>query len=479
MLTTLSSDLRFAGRVLRKSPLFTIVAAFCIALGSGAVATIFSALNALVLRPLPGIKDSERVVRIERIRPDGEGGFLSASYPLYRHLRDHSRALDVAAYSKIALTLSTGDQGTAVYGNLVSGNFFTALGVRPALGRFFAPDEDVTEGTHPVIVVSESFWRSRLGADSSAVGRTILVNGSRFTLIGVAAAEFQGMDVPLKTDAWVPTMMRRHLDPRVGDLSNAAASWIRMIGHLRSGGSVDVARQELITLTAAFSADAAEPAGHAEFKDFRVSEMTALPPDARGPLSGFLVVLLAAAGLVLLIASVNVASMLSARAIARRREMAVRAALGARRARLVRQLLTEVLLLFLLGAVGGVLLAVLATSALERLPLPSAAGALTLSLDLSPDFRVLGFALLVSLVTGVVFGTAPALRAARKDIAMRLRADGTGSGARRTIMSNALVVAQLGLSLVLLVAAGLFLRALQHGQQIDPGFDATEVAVAR
>jgi putative ABC transport system permease protein len=478
MLTTLSTDLRFAARVLRKSPLFTVVAAFCIALGSGAVTTIFSALNALVLRPLPGIGDTEHVVRIERIRPDGEGGFLSASYPLYRHLRDKARSLDVAAYSKVALTLSTGDQGTSAYGNLVSANFFSVLGVRPALGRFFLSDEGVTEGTHPVIVVSHSFWKSRLGADSAAVGRTLLVNGNRFTLVGVAPPAFQGMDVPLKTDAWVPVTMRRQLVPRVGDLSAGGATWIRMSGRLKGGASADVARRELVALTAAFASDGREPAGHAAFTDFRISEMTALPPDTRGPLSGFLAILLAAAGLVLLIASVNVASMLSARAIARRREMAVRAALGARRARLVGQLLTEVVLLFLLGAVGGIVLAVLATGALERLPMPSAAGALALSLELSPDFRVLAFALLVSLVTGIVFGTAPALRAARKDIAMRLRADGQGPGARRTTVGNGLIVAQLGLSLVLLVAAGLFLRALERGQGIDPGFDNAEVAVA-
>jgi putative ABC transport system permease protein len=191
MFAIIGSDLRHAGRMLRKSPLFTVVAVLCVALGSGAVTTIFSAMNALVLRPLPGVADASRLVRVERTHPRAEG-FVSLSNAYYEQLRGNARSLDeVAAWSKVSLAVRGGDEmGTSIYGNFVSGNFFRTLGVRPALGRFFVAEEDRTEGTHPVIVVSERFWRSRLGADSAAIGRELRVNGHRFTLVGVAPASF-------------------------------------------------------------------------------------------------------------------------------------------------------------------------------------------------------------------------------------------------------------------------------------------------
>ena len=210
ILENLGGDLRFAVRMLRKSPVFLIVAVTCIALGSGAVTTIYSAMNALVLRPLPGTTNGDRLVRIERKLPGSDDG-VSASYPFYEQLRDRSRTLDgVIAWGKVSLTLrGGGEAGTVIYGNLVSGNIFSVLGVRPALGRFFTPAEDRTELTDAVIVVSEGFWRSYLGADSSAIGRDIMVNGRPFTLIGVAPRDFQGLDAPIRTDAWVPLHMQR------------------------------------------------------------------------------------------------------------------------------------------------------------------------------------------------------------------------------------------------------------------------------
>jgi len=481
MLETLTGDLRFAGRMLSKSPVFTIVAVLCISLGSGAVTTIFSTMNALVLRPLPGVTHGARLVRMERKIADGSEG-ISASYPYYEYLRDRSHTLDgVGAWGKAGsgtITITVGSaEGIAVYGSLVSGNFFSVLGVRPALGRFFAPDEDTTEMTHPVLVVSHAFWTSRLGADTAAIGRTVAVNGTPFTLIGIAPAEFKGLDVPIRTDAWVPLKMLRQMRLRGGGLQDASAIWLRLFGRLKNGVSSEDAHRELSVLTAARATDGTEAAWFRTYSNLQVSTLTGLPPDASGPLAGFLGLLLGAAGLVLLIASVNVASMSSARAIARQREMAVRTALGAGRARLVRQLVTETLALFLLGAFGAVFLAFVATRALEHLPIPGLGGAIPISLELSPDVRVLAFALIVSLGTGVAFGLAPALQTTRTDIAARLRRDTAGSGARRTIMSNILVVGQLALSLVLIVAAGLFLRALDRGYRVDPGFDATGVAV--
>jgi predicted permease len=477
MLQTLGSDVRYAARMLRKSPAFTLVAALVIALGSGAVATIFSAMNAMLLRPLPGATDAGRLVRVERVRRDGTGGSASASYPYYDYLRTRARTLSgVIAWTKVPLTLSAGGEGAAMYGNLVSGDFFAVLGVRPALGRFFLPEEGQAELAHPVIVVSEAFWRARLGADSGVVGHTVSVNGNPYTLVGVAPAAFAGLDAPIRTDAWVPLAMTRQLRPQL-NVDNAGGQWLRLAGRLRDGADAATARAELAALTRAWIRSGAEPDRAGSFDDARVDRLSGLPSDASGALGGFLALLLGAAALVLLIASVNVASMLSARAIARRREMAVRAALGAGRARLVRQLLTEILALFAMGALGGVALSAAATGALERMRMPTGAGNITIALELSPDGRVLAFALGVSLLAGLAFGLAPALQGARRDVSTRLR-DDTAGGGRRTRGTNALVVGQLALSLLLLVGAGLFLRALDRGRHIDPGFDNAGVAVA-
>ena len=473
VLETLMSDLRFAGRMLRKSPVFAVVAIVVISLGSGAVTTIFSAMNAVVLRPLPGTTGGSRLILFERRSPDFSEG-ASASYAFYSHLRDRARTLDgAAAWSKVSLSVAASGEGNAVYGNIVSGNYFSVLGVRPALGRFFAPDEDRTPLTHPVVVVSHSFWESRLGADSTAIGRTVGVNGHEYTLIGVAPPGFRGVFTPLKTDAWVPLMMQAQLRPG-RDLTDA--SWLWMFGRVANGSTRVDAQRELGALTAAWANEAGESAGNRRYTAIRVTDLTGLPDDARKAFLGFTALLLGAAGLVLLIASVNVASMLSARAIARRREMALRTALGAGRGRLVRQLLTESLLLFLFGAGGGIVLARVATSALERIPVP---GDASLSLELSPDPRVFAFAIMISLATGIAFGLAPALQGAAKDITARLRNDSAASSARRSFGTNALIVGQLALSLVILVAAGLFMRALDQGSRVDPGLDAGGVATTR
>jgi predicted permease len=269
-------------------------------------------------------------------------------------------------------------------------------------------------------------------------------------------------------------MMRDALRPDMKrELEDPSHAWLQFFGRVADGATPESARSELSALTAALGAEGTEPARFADFSTVRLWPMTGLPEDASTAALGFMSLLLGAAALVLLIASVNVASMLSARAIARRRELAVRAALGAGRGRLVRQLLTEILVLFVLGAIGGVVLTILATSALEQLPIPAD---VAVTLELSPDVRVLGFALVVSLLTGLAFGLSPALKASRSDITSRLRDGAAGSGVRRGMMGNALIVGQLSLALVLLVGAGLFLRALRHGARVDPGFDSNNVA---
>ncbi len=465
-------DIRYALRLLRKAPVFTAVAILVIALGTGAVTTVYSGLNALALRPLPGATDGDRLVQVDRRRPDADEG-ISASYDYYQYLRHHTRSLTgIAAWSKATFAVAVRGEGIEVFGNLVSGNYFSLLGVRPELGRFFRPDEDSIPLAHPVMVVSHGFWVQHLGADSGAVGRTLSVNGQPYTLIGVAQPEFHGVFTPLLLEAWVPLAMQQQIRP---GRNLEQALWLWTFGRLADGTSRPAAARELTDLTANYIALGVEPDGRSTYDAVRLTGLNGLPADAHQMAVGFVGLLFGAAVLVLLIASVNVASLLSARAVARRREMAVRAALGAGRGRLVRQVLTEILVLFGVGALGGIALAGQATAALERLTIPTN---VPMALEISPDARVFGFAVLVSLATGLFAGLGPALRAVRPDLHARLRVGTAGSGGGRRLVSNLLIVGQLALSLVLLVAAGLFLRALDRGARTDPGFDPSGVATA-
>jgi len=474
MFASLTQDLRYALRMLRKSPVFTVVAVAVITIGTGAVTTIFSAANSIVLRPLPGADDPAQLVDIQRTREDGNGS-LSASYPYYLALRDGARSMTgVAAWGMLSLTLSTGGEGVSILGNIVSGNYFSVLGVRPTLGRFFAEDEDRTPLTHPVVVIAHALWRDRFAGDSAILGRTIRINGHPLTVIGVAPPGFRGVFTPLKTELWVPMMMQARLRSG-GDITNANAAWLQTFGRLRGGTSREVARAELARLTSDRVASGAETADWKTHNSVTLSRLWGLPSEAGTAVFGFLALLLAASAMVLMIASVNVAAMLLARAAGRRREMAVRLALGAGRHRLVRQLLTESVLLFLVGAAGGVALATQGTRALERVDFHAE---VPIALDLAPDARVLAFALITALVTGVVFGLAPALQASRLDLNDPLRSDTAGSGSRRSRSRSILIVGQVAFSSLLLVAAGLFLRALDRGERVDPGMDVNNVAVA-
>ena len=471
LVAALLTDVRFAGRMLRKSPVFTLVIVFVIALGSGAVATIFSAMNAVVLRPLPGVADPDGLVTVRLARRDGSEA-EQGSYAFYSYLRDRTRTLDgMVAWGRASLTISTAGQSAIVFANLVSGNYFDVLGVRPALGRFFAAEEDRTPGAHPVIVVSHGFWQARLDGAPDAVGRTVLVNGQPFTVIGVAPPAFRGVYTGIPIDAWAPLMMQRALRPRT-DLVNA--SWLWLFGRTR-GADAAAVRAELSALADARFLESGQTDTPRAVRAVGVTPMTGLPGGETGPLLGFFGVLLGAAALVLLIACVDVAGMLSARYAARAREMAVRAALGAGRGRLLRQLLTEIVLLFLLGATGGFVVAIAATAALEQIPLPAN---LPISLELSPDVRVLVVAVGVTLFAGMAAGLAPALGAARGDITTRLRTQSAGAGVRQSRLGRGMIVTQIALSLVLLVAAGLFARALGRGQTVDPGFNQDHVLTA-
>jgi predicted permease len=465
---TITADVRLAVRMLARSPMFAAIVIVAVAVGVGGVTTVFSALNAIVLRPLPGTSGGDRLILVDRRTQDSSEG-VSASYEFYKYVAANTQTLDgVGAWSRVDLTVSQGGRGHAVAGTIVSGNYFSVLGVRPALGRFFLPEEDGTPLAHPVIVVSHAFWTSQLDADPAAIGRELTVNGHPYRLIGVAPPGFHGVFTPLRLDAWVALAMQPDVRPG-RDL--ARAPWLWMFGRMRDGVRDGQVHAELGTL-AHHWVDAT--ADFPRYTNVRITPLTGLPDDARRGLIAFGAVLLGLSALVLVIAGTNVSSLLAARAVARRREIGVRVALGASRARLVRQLLTETLILFLLAGFAGCALAAAATSALERLPLP---GDAALTLEISPDWRVLLFSVAVALAAGAIFGAGPALRGVGRNPGALLRSESQGAG-RRTFVSSALIVAQVASSLVVLTAAALFLRSLSEGASLDPRFAPDGVVVS-
>jgi predicted permease len=465
---TLAADLRLAARMLARNPMFAIVVIVAIAVGVGGVATVFSALNAIVLRTLPGTTGGDRLVLLDRRTPDWSEG-VSASYDFYKYVAASTHALDgVAVWSRVDLTVSRGGPGRTVAGTIVSGNYFSVLGMRPAVGRFFLPEEDAVPLARPVIVVSHAFWTHALDADPAAIGGALTVNGRTYRLIGVAPEGFHGVFTPLKLDAWVPLAMQPHVR---GGRDLARAPWLWMFGRMRDGITASQAHAELSALAGRWVASTGD---FPRYTTVRVTPLTGLPDDARRALIAFGGVLLGAAMLVLIIAGANVSSLLAARAVGRRREIGVRVALGASRGRLVRQLLTETMTLFLVAGIAGCGLAAAATSALERLPLP---GDAALTLEISPDLRVFGFSILVALAAGAMFGAGPALRGVGRNPVALLKADSAAAG-RRTFISSGLVVLQIACSLILLTAAALFIRSVTEGDSLDPRFDPTGVVVS-
>jgi len=467
-------DLRLAARLLVKRPGFTTVAVLSLALGIGANTTIFSLVSAFLLEPLPG-REPGRLATV--YTSDFSGPLYSASsYPDYLEFRTQSRAFaGLAAYTAKPLLFTEGGESRRVLAQFVSGNLFDVLGLQASYGRTVLKDEE-TEGRHPVVVLSEPFWRSRFAADPSIVGRLVALNGKPFTVVGIGPAGFSGLFRGMGMDLFVPLAMQKELS---GDsIESRGNRNLMMVGRLREGAGLREARAELAVVARQL---------HASYRELwtdrggQPRQVSVLPEDGsrvlpmvRGPISAFLGVLFFAVSLVLLLACSNVASLLLARATARRREIAVRIALGARRSRLVRQLLTESLLLSLIAGGLGVVLAAVALQALLAFqpPMPFA-----LALGLELDRRVLFFALFVSLATGVTFGLLPALRASGAAPMEALKAGPAEGPRRRLAVRDVLVIAQVAGSLVLLVGAGLFLRSLARAQAIDPGFDPRHALV--
>jgi predicted permease len=468
----LRQDSRYAIRGLARSPVFSITAILSLAIGVGGTAAIYSLANSLLLSPPAGVGNPDRVVNVGRTT-DGRG-FDNFSYVTFADYRDRNSTLDGLAaveFTPRRLSLKGTEGGEAIEGAVVSGSFFDVLDVRPALGRFFLDEEDRTPRTHAVTVLSYHFWQERFGGDSSILSTGVVLNGTPFTVVGVAAEGFRGPAFT-SADVWIPMMASPWLGtPETMLTQGRRGAWIMAIGRLKPDVAVSQAQADLSTIQAQLAQ--AYPEEY-EGRGVKIMPLSLFPGDMRSMVGLFTTFLFVLTGLVLVIGGTNVAGMLLARSAARRREIAVRLAIGASRARLVRQLITESTLLFAVAGVVGTLLASWLMAALMSL-IPS----LPFSVSVQPsiDWRVILFALGVATTAGMLAGLAPALQSTRPALAPELRSDVGGSGKRQRLRSGLLVM-QVTFSMLLLVVAGLFGRALLNARAIDPGFDPTNVHVS-
>ena len=482
----LVQDLGYALRTFRRSPTFTLVAVLSLALGIGANTAIFSLINAILLRNLP-VHEPDRLVAVgdpTRVGSMSTGNVRNdlMSYPMYEEIRDQNQVFtDVFASGRANRLMvglgSPGEEGDAARGRLVSGNYFSVFGVNAQLGRTFTAEEDRAAGQSPVVVISHEYWKRRFAQEAGIIGRPITISGHPFTIIGVMPAGFFGDIVGSAIEIWIPLSMQPQVIPGRNHLEQWDVSWLLLMGRLKPGVSIEQARAEINVL---FPRILKEQTGSGISEELLPSpdrmHIEVTPGGAgfsyiRQELAQPLFILMAMVALVLAVACANVANLLLERSMARQKEIAVRLALGAGRARLVRQLLTESVLLSGLGGLLGLLLAFWASRALLRLVGGTNAVA---AIDLRPDFPILAFTASIAILTGALFGLAPALRSTRVELAPTLKENarsvaGTGSGGRWPL-GKLLVVAQFALSLLLVMGAGLFVRTLQNLERLDLGY---------
>ncbi|HKD09429.1 MAG TPA: ABC transporter permease [Bryobacteraceae bacterium] len=478
---TLTQDVRYALRTLARSPLFCAVAVASLALGIGANTAIFTLINQLLLKLLP-VKDPQALVMLDE-RGDHYGnntGMNSFSYLMYTDLRDQNRVFS-GMFCRYGQPLSFSSEGRTerISGELVSGNYFPVLGVGAAAGRVFTAADDQLQGGHPVAVISYDFWQSHFGGEPDAIGRKVLVNGYPLTIIGVSQRGFYGIDPSVSPEIRIPMSMKAQMTPGPWySLNDRRSRFAQVFGRLKPGVSLQQAKAGLQPL---YHSILEKEVREKEFdkasaytrQTFLKGWVNVLPASKgrsnfRDQYSNPLLVLMAVVGFVLLIACANLANLLIARAASRGKEMAMRVALGASRFRVVRQLLVESLVLALAGGVLGLLLAVGMNRALMSF-VPT--GTTPLALSASPDWRVFGFNIGISFLTGILFGFVPALHASRPDIVTTLK-DQAGAvvGGGSVGLRKVLVAAQVALSLLLLIGAGLFVKTLRNLRDTDPGF---------
>ena len=483
------SPVRLALRSLRQVPAVTGVVVLSLALGIGANSAIFGLADQILIRLLPVQNPRELVqLRLEggRVGSQSGDGLHTFSHPLYLAFRDRNTVLaGLTGQIVQPASLVGDDRSERVSVGMVAGNFFDVLGVSPHLGRLLHTDDDRTRNGHPVAVLQHGFWRTRFAGDKAIVGSTIRLNGSPFTVIGVADPAFEGTDSGLPTNLWVPVMMKPTITPTWDDLDNERSAWFYLFGRLKPGVTLQEAQASLRVLYSQRQQEELERPYFQQFPDQKerfLKAVFSLVPASRG-MSNLrdrfeqpLLVLQWLVALVLLIACANVASLLLARAAARQKEMAIRIAIGAPRGRLVGQLLLESLLLAAFGGAAGVLVSFWLSRALLRfLPFDPA----NLSLSGTPDLRLLAFTAGVTLLTALVFGLVPALSGSRVAPSLTLK-DESGAvagGHGHVRLRKALVAVQIGLSTVLLVGAGLFVRTLHNLRQVDLGFETERVVM--
>jgi predicted permease len=455
-------------RSLRKTPALSVTVILLLGFGIGANTALFSLFRAILMRPVPGVRDSEGLVRIRRTQDGRVQG--NQSYPDYVSFRDQSKTVDDLVAERLVPLKMAGRPAQVVTGAVVTGNYFQALGVRPVAGRLFAPgDEQAASGE---VVISEGFWRRQFGSDARTVGATLVLNGYPFTITGVAAAPFVGVEQGERAEIWMPVTMVKQAMPRNANypfLMERRAGWLTWYGRLRPGVTMAQAAREWEGTAAQL--ERLYPQSN-RGRRFEIHAHASMNPEQRGELSRLLGLLFGAVCLVLLVACGNAANLLFARAAERAREMAIRMALGASRGTLLRQLVAETLLLCLASAALGVMLAPWMIEILAKVWRQTVENVFVL------DWGVLGFALLISVMCVVVCGLAPAWSASSTNVAAALKDTSQGAGRTRGRMQRTFVVAQVALSVALVAVAGLVLGSMRRILGIQPGYQVRGVAVA-
>lgn len=489
-LPALWRDICFGARMLRKNPFSTASVVLALALGIGMNTCVFTFVNALLLRPPSSVKDPNglRELWLHQRNTSGIQGYLPLNYPDYIYYRDHARSFSgMLAFDgdPEPVIWNRAGEGQVVQGQLVSGNFFSVLGVDTILGRAFSVEDDQGSNPRQVIVLSHAFWQ-RLGADPNVVGRTFFLNGTSFSVVGVAPAGFTGLMAGIEPDFWAPVTMAERITHDTGMLTNRQDSWLLVAGRLAPGaiggsrhawlshlGLVNSTGAQAEVSVLARQLEQAHPDTNKD-QNAELFPATLLPGPYRGFVSGFTGLLMAVFGLVLLIACTNAACLLLVRATGRAREMAIRSAMGAGRRQLIRQMMLESLLLSSIAGCAGLALAWW----FARLLLTLKPASLPFSLTLPLDWRVLLFTVVVSLLTGAIFGIMPALRSAKVDVIPVLKEETPSGSYRKSRLRSILMIGEIAACVVLLIGATLCVRSLLNANSIDPGFDTHHIAVS-
>src|SRR5437868_11799272 len=472
---TVLQDLRFGFRILRRSPGFSILAILCLTLGIGTNAAALSWMEGILIRPYPLVAHQDRMFALN-CTTRGAEGFTGLSYPDFLDLEKNSTLFESFIIDKITgTTLSNGDRAERAVGGMVSANYFDALGVRPILGRGFRPEEGTGRNAHPVTVISYMTWKNRYKGDPDIIGKTQYMNGVQHTIIGVAPERFHGTFIGYSFNFWVPTSMQETFDNTGYKLEDRGARWIEGYAFLKPGVTRQQAQAELNSIAQRLENDFPDTnRGH----EVQLMPLWKTPFNGAGNMSPTLAITLAVVFLVLLIACANVSNLLLARSLLRRHEMTMRLALGAGRRRLVKQLITEGLLLSLIAAAGGIAVAYWCRNALV-LAFPEPAAGIVIDFPGQIDWRVLTASAGICVLATLVFALVPAIQSSQVDLSSALKSDGGGvvSGSSRSRLRSGLVLVQVSLSFVLLAGTGLLLQSLSKMRNANPGF-STDVIVS-